>query len=105
MSDYCGRCAFSPKTTCPLTPLYWAFLERHKEVLDDNDRMKLVMASARRRSEAQKQADAKLYAITRKTLSSGSTLTPATLPSSSEPFSLTSPTTTPKKTTASKKKN
>ncbi|MGY2251305.1 cryptochrome/photolyase family protein, partial [Pseudomonas gingeri] len=26
MSDYCRGCRFDPKSTCPLTPLYWAFL-------------------------------------------------------------------------------
>lgn len=27
MSDICQGCQFDPKTTCPLTPLYWAFSE------------------------------------------------------------------------------
>ena len=30
MSDYCDRCAFDPKTTCPITRLYWAFFARHE---------------------------------------------------------------------------
>jgi deoxyribodipyrimidine photolyase-like uncharacterized protein len=30
MSDYCDGCAFDPKTTCPITRLYWAFLGRNQ---------------------------------------------------------------------------
>lgn len=33
MSDYCRGCRFDPKSDCPLTPIYWAFLECE----DDND--------------------------------------------------------------------
>ena len=29
MSDYCAACAFEPGSSCPITPLYWAFLTRH----------------------------------------------------------------------------
>ena len=34
MSDYCKGCQFNPKKNCPITPLYWAFLERHRELLE-----------------------------------------------------------------------
>jgi deoxyribodipyrimidine photolyase-related protein len=30
MSDYCSLCSFNPKTDCPFTSLYWAFLARHE---------------------------------------------------------------------------
>ena len=43
MSDYCQGCAFDPKSTCPITPMYWAFLERHRERLLGNPRMGIVM--------------------------------------------------------------
>ncbi|GAC1570735.1 MAG: cryptochrome/photolyase family protein [Polyangiales bacterium] len=58
MSDYCEGCRFDPKTTCPLTPLYWAFLGRHRETLAGVDRMKLPMASERKRTAAQRASDA-----------------------------------------------
>lgn len=38
-SDYCKSCAFDPKTNCPLTPLYWAYLDRHRDELATNPRM------------------------------------------------------------------
>jgi len=60
MGDSCGRCQFDPTgkdaaRPCPLTPLYWDFLRRHEPRLADNERLKLPMASMRKRSEAQKQ--------------------------------------------------
>ena len=33
MSDYRKGCAFDPKTTCPMTALYWDFLGRNASVL------------------------------------------------------------------------
>lgn len=57
MSDYCSRCAFDPKRTCPMTPLYWQFLERHKETLGRNPRLGVIMAALRKRSPEKKAAD------------------------------------------------
>lgn len=79
MSDHCGSCAFHPKKTCPITPLYWAFLQRHREALGEVDRMALPLGSLRRRSDARKQADARTYERVRSRLDAGSRLTPADL--------------------------
>ena len=57
MSDYCSRCAFDPKRNCPMTPLYWQFLERHKETLSGNPRLGVIMAALRKRSPEKKAAD------------------------------------------------
>jgi deoxyribodipyrimidine photolyase-related protein len=48
MSDYCRGCRFSPKQrsgegACPYTSQYWDFLARHREQLQRNPRMALVM--------------------------------------------------------------
>ena len=45
MSDYCGGCAYDPKvrvgpTACPYTAGYWAFLDRNRERLQHNHRMR-----------------------------------------------------------------
>ena len=45
MSDYCGGCAYDPKVrvgdrACPYTAGYWAFLERNRELLAGNRRMR-----------------------------------------------------------------
>ncbi|WP_249522991.1 cryptochrome/photolyase family protein [Modestobacter marinus] len=49
MSDYCGGCRYDPKKrigedACPFTAGYWAFLERNRERLADNRRMRQPLA-------------------------------------------------------------
>ena len=44
MSDYCGDCRFKPRErvgddACPLTTLYWDFLDRNRPILEKNHRM------------------------------------------------------------------
>jgi len=46
MSDSCGDCRFDPKQrsepgACPFTTLYWDFLDRHRQALEPNPRMRL----------------------------------------------------------------
>lgn len=76
MSDHCQGCRFDPKTTCPLTPLYWAFLGRHREALARVDRMKLPMASERKRTAAQQANDAATFERVATALSRGEELDP-----------------------------
>jgi deoxyribodipyrimidine photolyase-related protein len=45
MSDYCGGCRYDPRRrvgedACPFTAGYWAFLERNRERLAGNPRMR-----------------------------------------------------------------
>ena len=74
MSDYCQSCRFDPKTTCPLTPLYWAFLGRHRASLATVDRMKLPMASEGKRTAAQRESDAATFDRVSEALSRGDEL-------------------------------
>jgi deoxyribodipyrimidine photolyase-related protein len=44
MSDHCGGCRYEVKARggegcCPFNPLYWHFLDRHRELLAGNPRM------------------------------------------------------------------
>ena len=46
MSNYCPDCRYSPKKrtgpdACPLTTLYWDFLDRNRELLGSNHRMRM----------------------------------------------------------------
>ena len=75
MSDYCGDCRFDPKKNCPLTPMYWAFLGRHRDVLATVDRMKLPMLAEARRSPEQHRADALTFDRVSKALAAGEELT------------------------------
>lgn len=61
MSDYCEGCRFSPKTTCPLTSLYWAYLGRHRDALARVQRMALPLAAESRRTAAQRRSDARVF--------------------------------------------
>jgi len=54
MSDYCKECRFSPKKAtgedgCPITTLYWDFLARHRDRLDDNRRMNFQLKNVDRK--------------------------------------------------------
>lgn len=62
MGDACAGCRFDPTgrdaaRACPLTPMYWDFLARSADALAGNERMKLPLASARRRAEGQRAHD------------------------------------------------
>jgi deoxyribodipyrimidine photolyase-related protein len=76
MSDYCDSCRFDPKRSCPITSLYWAFLARHEGRLEDNPRMRLPLATLRKRSVAKRARDARVHAQVSARLEAGRTLDP-----------------------------
>ncbi|MFK7734909.1 MAG: cryptochrome/photolyase family protein [Pirellulaceae bacterium] len=56
MSNYCKGCAFKPKEAtgdkaCPVTTLYWDFLDRHRDAFADNGRMTFQMKNLENKSE------------------------------------------------------
>jgi deoxyribodipyrimidine photolyase-related protein len=75
MSDYCGICAFDPKADCPISSLYWAFLQRHREALVGNPRLGLAMAYLKKREKSRREKDRAVFMAARKKLSSGERLT------------------------------
>lgn len=77
MSDYCDGCAFDPKTTCPITRLYWAFLARNAERLAGNQRLAMPLRSVAKRSAAERARDAVVLQDVRSTLARGERLLPA----------------------------
>ncbi|MEM9492871.1 MAG: cryptochrome/photolyase family protein, partial [Myxococcota bacterium] len=79
MSDYCSACSFSPKKTCPITPMYWAFLDRHGPALRGNPRMSLVLRSAAKRSADKRRRDQQIFARVRARLAAGEPISPADL--------------------------
>ena len=61
MSNYCGSCRYDPSRrigddACPFTTLYWDFLMRHEERLDQNRRMGLQLYNLRRIDDGERQA-------------------------------------------------
>jgi deoxyribodipyrimidine photolyase-related protein len=79
MSDYCGLCAFDPKTDCPFASLYWAFLARHEAALKSNPRLTVPMASLRKRSASRKKQDREVYKKVREILGKGEKIAPQDL--------------------------
>jgi deoxyribodipyrimidine photolyase-related protein len=76
MSDYCAECAFSPRKDCPITALYWDFLERHKRVLKDNPRVAMPLRSLAKRDRAQKRRDRETRLWVQRTLAESRVLRP-----------------------------
>lgn len=85
MSDYCGRCRFDPKRDCPVTPLYWAFLDRHRDRLAGNPRLRGPLQAAAARSDAQRAADRRVFMLAVRTLANGDALEPAAVAAAREP--------------------
>ena len=61
MSNFCGRCALDPKKSlgpgsCPFTALYWSFLERHADLLQSNQRMRMPYNTMLKKSPAERAA-------------------------------------------------
>ncbi|MFD1697115.1 cryptochrome/photolyase family protein [Roseibium aestuarii] len=60
-SDYCTGCAYSVKRktgegACPFTPLYWHFLDRHRERLKGNMRLSQIYRTWDRMDAATREA-------------------------------------------------
>jgi deoxyribodipyrimidine photolyase-related protein len=85
MSDYCDDCEFKPTTDCPLTPLYWDFLARNEPRLAENQRLKLPLASMRKRTPQQRAAAARIREIALVKLGRGERLSPADFPAAPPP--------------------
>lgn len=71
MGAPCRSCAFDPKRDCPVTPMYWAFLHRHADVLAENGRIAVPVASARARAPEVRARDAAVADHVRAALSAG----------------------------------
>jgi deoxyribodipyrimidine photolyase-related protein len=80
MSDFCLGCAFDPKTNCPITKLYWAFLDRHSDSLADNSRMRLILSSLAKRDPSVVAHDRAVFDHVSEVLVAGGTLHPDDLP-------------------------
>jgi deoxyribodipyrimidine photolyase-related protein len=80
MSDSCATCAFDPKATCPITNLYWAFLDRHRSQLADNPRMRLILSSLAKRGDDRRTHDRIVFDWVSDTLAVGCTLHPKDRP-------------------------
>ncbi|MGH0036603.1 MAG: cryptochrome/photolyase family protein [Myxococcota bacterium] len=76
MSDYCGGCRFSPRKDCPLTALYWTFLERNQDRLEGNPRMAMPLRSLAKRKPERRERDRRVALTTRSALAAGRPIRP-----------------------------
>ncbi len=58
MSNYCDKCSYDPgkrvgDSACPFTTLYWDYLIRHQDKLEDNHRMAISYRNLNRLSEVE----------------------------------------------------
>ena len=63
MSDYCGSCTYSVSKKsgegcCPFNPLYWDFLNRHRDRFENNPRMAQMYSTWDRMDEGKRKASA-----------------------------------------------
>ena len=77
MSDYCENCRFDPKTTCPISSLYWGYLGRHAKKLSRVPRLRLPLAAEAHRSPAQRRDDSATFERVLAALTAGEELAPA----------------------------
>ena len=76
MSDHCKSCQFHHKKTCPMTRLYWAYLQRHAPSFKGNHRMAIAMKNVERRADEEKNLDSATFEHVRKTLLAGEEVRP-----------------------------
>jgi deoxyribodipyrimidine photolyase-related protein len=61
MSNYCSGCKYEPETrsgpnACPMTTLYWNFLDTHESSFSNNPRTALMVKNLQRMSAEERQA-------------------------------------------------
>lgn len=76
MGDSCSSCAFDPKSDCPVTSLYWSFLDRKRSMLEGNPRLRMPLAAERKRGEERRSHDAEVTRRVREVLAKGEPFTP-----------------------------
>jgi deoxyribodipyrimidine photolyase-related protein len=80
MSDFCAGCSLDPKRDCPISNLYWAFLDRQRGRLESNPRMRVVMNALGARPAARLDADRAIHRWVAETLGRGEVLRPEDRP-------------------------
>ena len=71
MGDYCGDCSLHHKKSCPISDMYWDFLEVNKEHFNDNPRMFMPMRNLAKRDAAKTEKSRTIVAYVRSQLQQG----------------------------------
>ena len=71
MGDYCSDCDLHFKKSCPISEMYWNFLNENKEKFEGNHRMMMPMRNLAKKTEIINQTNKNITEYVRKTLEDG----------------------------------
>ena len=71
MGDYCNDCNLHFKKSCPISEMYWNFLNENKEKFEGNHRMMMPMRNLAKKTEIINQTNKNITEYVRKTLEKG----------------------------------
>lgn len=81
MGDYCGDCSLHFKKSCPISDMYWNFLEENKFHFSNNHRMAMPMRSLTKRTQQAKDSASEVTEYVRLQMGKGLKLDPMVLES------------------------
>ena len=79
MGDYCGDCSLHFKKSCPISDMYWNFLEENQTHFTKNHRMAMPMRTLAKRSQQAKDTAREVTEYVRTQMSQGMKLDPEIL--------------------------
>jgi len=81
MGDYCGDCSLHFKKSCPISDMYWNFLDKNKDLFEGNIRLAMPLRTLGKKSEEAKQMSQNVTNYVIDTLAEGKKLESKTLES------------------------
>jgi deoxyribodipyrimidine photolyase-related protein len=81
MGDYCGDCSLHFKKSCPISDMYWNFLEENKFHFNNNHRMAMPMRTLAKRTQQAKDSASEVTEYVRLQMGKGLKLDPMVLES------------------------
>jgi deoxyribodipyrimidine photolyase-related protein len=79
MGDYCGDCSLHFKKSCPISDMYWNFLEENQSHFTKNHRMAMPMRTLTKRTQQAKDTAREVTEYVRTQMSQGMQLDPEIL--------------------------
>ena len=79
MGDFCGDCILHFKKSCPVSDMYWNFLEENKTHFSNNHRMAMPMRALAKRPQLAKDRAKEVTEYVRKRMAKGLILEPVIL--------------------------
>ena len=81
MGDYCGDCSLHFKKSCPISDMYWNFLEENQDHFRGNHRMAMPMRTLAKRTQQAKDTAKEVTHYVRQQMTKGEVLDPSILAS------------------------